>query len=172
MLFWQCAFGLSPRPNRSTERKETKTSHVLKRQARQHGTCEHPTHNVNWFTYIWGTDIGILLGDKAKTGQCPPGAFCLSLLHHATIGTGQSLDFVHSIYQITTFWTHVLKIKQYQEFWCFLRKRSNTIHFWHIPLKLRVPVQNWPIVRNVFKGNDLSPKRLVRIWPFWAMWSI
>ena len=32
-----------------------------------------------------------IVEDRARSGQRPPGAFCLSLLHHATIGTVQSI---------------------------------------------------------------------------------
>jgi hypothetical protein len=32
-----------------------------------------------------------IVGDRVKSGQRPPGAFCLSLLHHARIGTVQSI---------------------------------------------------------------------------------
>jgi len=57
-----------------------------------------------------------IVGDKGKTGQDAPSAFCSRLLHHTTIGTLQSVDFFHSVYKMTTFWQHVLKPKQYQEF--------------------------------------------------------
>jgi len=111
-------------------------------------TCEHPTHHMNWHTYIWCTDVWKVIGDRARTGQHPPSAFCLVLPHHATIGTGQSVDFVHSAYKTTTFLPHVLKIKQYQEFCYFLRKHSNTIHFWCVPLELRMSVRTWPTCRK------------------------
>jgi len=64
--------------------------------------------------------MGIFLGDRARTGQPPPGAFCLSLLHHTTIGIVESVDFVHSPFKMATFLPHMLKIKLHQEFWCFL----------------------------------------------------
>jgi len=73
----------------------------------------------------------IFLGDRARSGQRPPSAFCLSLLHHATIGTSQTVDFVHSVCKMATFLPHVLKMKQYNtiNFGVFLEKRSNTVHF-------------------------------------------
>ena len=61
-----------------------------------------------------------IVGDRARSGQRPQDAFFLSLLHHTRIGNVQSVDFVHSAYTMTTFLPHVLKIKQYQEFWCYL----------------------------------------------------
>jgi len=47
--------------------------------------------------------MGKIVGDRARTGQRPSGAFCLSLLHHTMKGTEQSVDFVHSAYKMTTF---------------------------------------------------------------------
>jgi len=57
------------------------------------------------------------VGDRARTGQHTPGAFCLILLHHTTIRTAQSVDFVRSAFKMATFLPHMMKIKQYQEFW-------------------------------------------------------
>ena len=37
--------------------------------------------------------MGQNLGDRARSGQRSPSAFCMSLLHHTTIGTVQSVDF-------------------------------------------------------------------------------
>jgi len=38
--------------------------------------------------------MGIFLGDRARSGQHLPSAFCMGLSHYATIGTVQSVDFV------------------------------------------------------------------------------
>ena len=75
--------------------------------------------------------MGIVLGDRARSGQRPPSAFCMSLLNHTTIGTVQSVDFVHSAFKMATSLPHMLKIKQYHQFWCFFGNRSlaNTVHF-------------------------------------------
>jgi len=67
------------------------------RRACEMNACKHPTHHINWHTYIWRTDMRKIVGDRARTGQSPPGAFCLSLLHHATIRAVQSVDFIHPI---------------------------------------------------------------------------
>jgi len=91
------------------------------RGAFEMNTCEHQIHHINWHTYIWRTDMRKIVGDKARTRQRPSGELWLSLLYHATIGTVQSVDFIHSVYKINTSWTHVLKIEHYQEFWRFLR---------------------------------------------------
>jgi len=57
--------------------------------------------------------MGQNLGDRARSGQRPPSAFCMSLLHHTTIGTVQSVDFAHSDCKMATSLPHTLKIKQY-----------------------------------------------------------
>ena len=96
---------------------------------------EHPMSHINRHTHIHRTDMGKFLGDRARSGQRPPGAFCLSLLFllhhsdHTTIGTVQSVDFAHSAYKMATSLPHMLRIKQYHSFWCFLGKRSNNVHF-------------------------------------------
>jgi len=77
-------------------------------------TCEHPTHHINWHTCTWRTDPNQNVGDRARTGQHTPGAFCLILLHLTTI------YFVRSAFKMATFLPHMLKIKQYQEFWWIL----------------------------------------------------
>jgi len=69
-------------------------------------TCEHPTHHINWHTYIRCTDMEKVVVDRARTGQPPPGAFCLSLLHHTTVGTIQSIDSVCSAHKMNTFFIH------------------------------------------------------------------
>jgi hypothetical protein len=91
--------------------------------------------HINRHTHIHRIDMGNFLGDRARSGQRPPGAFCLSLLYllhhsdHTTIGTVQSVDFAHSAYKMATSLPYMLRIKQYYSFWCFLGKRSNNVHF-------------------------------------------
>ena len=59
--------------------------------------------------------MGKFAGDRARTGQPPPGAFNLSLLHHTTIDIIQSFDFDNAL-ERATFLPHMLEIKQYLEF--------------------------------------------------------
>jgi len=47
------------------------------------------------------------VGDRAKTGQRPQSAVFWSLLHHATIGTVQSVNVARSAYKMKTFLPHV-----------------------------------------------------------------
>ena len=37
--------------------------------------------------------MGKNLGDRARSGQRPPSALCMSLLHHTTVGIAKSVDF-------------------------------------------------------------------------------
>ena len=66
--------------------------------------------------FLWEAQragIGKNLGDSARSGQRPPSAFGMSLLHHTTIGTVQSVNFVHSDCKMANSLPHMLKIKQY-----------------------------------------------------------
>jgi len=73
-------------------------------------TFEHQTHHINYHTSIQRTDMEIFLGDTSRSGQHPPNALCLSLLHHTTMGTVQKVDFLYSAFKMATFLPHMLKI--------------------------------------------------------------
>jgi len=58
--------------------KVVKSEEEVEGEARVMTTCEQPTHHIKRHTYIWQTDMGKMTGGRARTGQHPPGAFCLS----------------------------------------------------------------------------------------------
>jgi len=49
---------------------------------------------------------------QSKIRASSSSAFCMSLPHNTTIGTVQSVDFVHSDCKMATSLLHMLKIKQ------------------------------------------------------------
>jgi len=55
---------------------------------------------------------------------------------------------------MNNFVPHVLRIKQYHEFWCSLQKSTNTIQFWCIPLESRLLNKLRKFVENMFQRSS------------------
>jgi len=145
--YWSVSTG---RLNR-TPNCQTCTREVSSRKGGMYNIhFEHPTHHINWHTNIQRTGIGKKLRDRARSGQRPPRAFCMNLLHHTTIGTVSSVHFVRSDCKMIHFFTKHSQNQTVPLILSFFWETFKYSSFECIPLELRLSVRIWPTCQKYF----------------------